>query len=216
MALETAQYVAGLNPANPLSDDGLSQGDDHLRLIKSTLASTFPNLDGAVTASPAALNSASFVGEIRLYAGDPVNLPAGWHVCDGENGTVDLVDKFPVGAGGLYALLATGGSITSSLTTDPDGGHDHGGETAGHGLTSAENGPHTHSYTKRSQWVANTSDYVTGSAHAWFQETGGTTGSSGSGTPHTHGIGTDGVHTHTADIDTTPPYVALHFVQRTS
>lgn len=56
MGLETSTYVNGLNASNPASTDGLAQADDHLRLIKSTLTATFPNLDAAVTADPTELN----------------------------------------------------------------------------------------------------------------------------------------------------------------
>ena len=34
MALETGTYIDSLNAANPAATDGLSQADDHLRLIK--------------------------------------------------------------------------------------------------------------------------------------------------------------------------------------
>jgi len=57
MALENGTYVNSLVPANPASTDGLAQADDHIRLIKSTIKNTFPNLTGAVTATQADLNS---------------------------------------------------------------------------------------------------------------------------------------------------------------
>lgn len=56
MGLETATYVDGLNSSNPAATDGLAQADDHIRLIKGTIKNTFPNLDAAVTATPAELN----------------------------------------------------------------------------------------------------------------------------------------------------------------
>lgn len=43
MGLESAQYVSNLVSTNPTSSDVRSQGDDHLRLIKGALKSTFPN-----------------------------------------------------------------------------------------------------------------------------------------------------------------------------
>ena len=51
MGLETATYISGLAASNPLSTDPKNQGDDHLRLIKSTILATFPNITGAVSAS---------------------------------------------------------------------------------------------------------------------------------------------------------------------
>ena len=51
MALETGTHISDLNAANPTSVDGLAQADDHLRLIKSTVKASFPNISGAMTAT---------------------------------------------------------------------------------------------------------------------------------------------------------------------
>ena len=59
MALESGTFIDSLNASNPTSTDAVSQADDHLRLIKSTIKSTFPNITGAVTATQSALNSAT-------------------------------------------------------------------------------------------------------------------------------------------------------------
>jgi microcystin-dependent protein len=48
MALETAGFISDLNNSNPTATDGLAQGDDHLRLLKTTIKATFPNF----TATP--------------------------------------------------------------------------------------------------------------------------------------------------------------------
>lgn len=56
MPLETATHIAELEPANPTGTDSMASGDDHLRLIKSALKNTFPNLDAPVTATPDELN----------------------------------------------------------------------------------------------------------------------------------------------------------------
>lgn len=57
MGLEAATYISGLVATNPVgATDPKSQGDDHLRLIKSTLLATFPNITGAVTPTHTELN----------------------------------------------------------------------------------------------------------------------------------------------------------------
>lgn len=56
MPLETATTINQLVSTNPASTDGLVQGDDHIRLIKSTLLATFPNITGAVTATHTVIN----------------------------------------------------------------------------------------------------------------------------------------------------------------
>jgi hypothetical protein len=43
MALESASFVSGLVSTNPTGSDSISQGDDHLRLIKTVVKATFPN-----------------------------------------------------------------------------------------------------------------------------------------------------------------------------
>jgi len=48
MALESATYVSGLVTTNPSGSDSISQGDDHLRLIKTVLKNTLPNADEAI------------------------------------------------------------------------------------------------------------------------------------------------------------------------
>lgn len=57
MALEVATYINQLNPANPVGSDPLAQADDHLRLLKTTIKNTFPNIDGAMTVTDDVLNA---------------------------------------------------------------------------------------------------------------------------------------------------------------
>ena len=59
MALETGTYVNSLVASNPASTDGLAQADDHIRLLKSTIKSTFPSVTGAVTVTHTELNALS-------------------------------------------------------------------------------------------------------------------------------------------------------------
>lgn len=56
MALETATYIDSLNVNNPVATDPLSQADEHIRLLKSTIKATFPNITGAVTSTQAELD----------------------------------------------------------------------------------------------------------------------------------------------------------------
>lgn len=56
MALETGTYISDLDVLNPTSTDPKAQGDDHLRLIKSTVKNTFPQLTGPVNATQAEIN----------------------------------------------------------------------------------------------------------------------------------------------------------------
>ena len=56
MALETGTYIDDLVDTNPTAADDVSQGDDHIRLLKSTIQASFPNITGAMTATQDDLN----------------------------------------------------------------------------------------------------------------------------------------------------------------
>ena len=56
MALESATYIDGLVTTNPTGTDSRSQGDDHLRLIKTSIKNSFTGITGAVTATHTELN----------------------------------------------------------------------------------------------------------------------------------------------------------------
>jgi hypothetical protein len=56
MGLETGTYINSLNASNPVGTDAKSAGDDHIRLVKSTIKNTFPNVAGAVTPTHTELN----------------------------------------------------------------------------------------------------------------------------------------------------------------
>jgi hypothetical protein len=46
MGLESASFIEDLVTTNPVATDAVSAGDDHLRMIKSTIKSTFPGFAG--------------------------------------------------------------------------------------------------------------------------------------------------------------------------
>ena len=56
MPLESANFISDLNAANPTATDPKNQGDDHIRLVKSAVKATFPNVSGAVTPTHTELN----------------------------------------------------------------------------------------------------------------------------------------------------------------
>jgi len=56
MGLESGSYISDLVSTNPPGTDDRATADDHLRLIKAILKTTFPSINGAVTTTPAELN----------------------------------------------------------------------------------------------------------------------------------------------------------------
>jgi hypothetical protein len=57
MTIESATYIDTLDATKPASTDLKSEGDDHMRLIKTVVKATFPNVTGAVTMTHTQLNS---------------------------------------------------------------------------------------------------------------------------------------------------------------
>ncbi|MEG6551742.1 phage tail protein [Desulfocurvibacter africanus] len=57
------------------------------------------------------------IGGIIMWSGAIEAVPQGWALCDGQNGTPDLRDRFIVGAGGSYAVCSTGGSLVTQVRT---------------------------------------------------------------------------------------------------
>ena len=60
-----------------------------------------------------------------MWSGAANAIPTGWVLCDGNNNTPNLVDRFIVGAGSTYTVGATGGSNTVTLTTAQMPSHTH-------------------------------------------------------------------------------------------
>ena len=79
MGLETATYISQLTATNPTASDPVSQGDDHLRLVKSVLQSQFTTLGAAAVTTTAA--------ELNLLDGKTTLAPEGTAVLStGESG----------------------------------------------------------------------------------------------------------------------------------
>lgn len=154
------------------------------------------------------------VGSIILWYGVIGSAPSGWQICDGTNGTPDLRDRVPIGAGSTYALNAAGGSTTDGPTTSSNGSHSHTGATGAHTLTTAEIPSHQHTQFSLSGDFGgfvgpeNNPDGTTGHVGNIATEL------AGGGGAHTHTISADGAHTHTALVNILPPYRAIYFIMK--
>jgi hypothetical protein len=94
-----------------------------------TNASITVDAQGRLTAASTGVAIPS--GLISLWSGSIGSIPGGWFLCDGNNGTPDLRDRFVVGAGSAYAVAATGGNANATLVSHThtasvvDPGHAH-------------------------------------------------------------------------------------------
>lgn len=149
------------------------------------------------------------VGAILLWSGSVASVPSGWALCDGTNGTPDLRDRFVVGAGSGYAVGATGGAGTVTLSTANLPAHTH----TFSGTTGGQSNDHTHGYL-RPVYGPDT-DRGVGNSSLWSidgQETGATGGTSAN---HTHAFSgtTSSVGSGTA-VENRPPYYALAYIMK--
>jgi len=108
MALESASYISGLVSANPPGTDAISQGDDHIRLIKTVLKASLPNVDAAINGIHAGGSAPSSTSTGQLWFDTTGNLlkmrneaDDGWIVLDASEGA--------------RVLEVTHGTSTSSL-----------------------------------------------------------------------------------------------------
>ena len=103
MGLETATYISQLVDTNPTSSDPVSQGDDHLRLIKEVLQAQFTTLGAAAVTTTAAelnlLDGKTAVGDASGPGSSTDNAIARFDGTGGktlQNSTVTISDDPPV------------------------------------------------------------------------------------------------------------------------
>ena len=134
---------------------------------KGSLSST-----GVMTATSFAGSGANLTGinsvptgVIAMWSGAAGAIPSGWVICDGNNSTPNLTDKFIKSTG---TAGGTGGSATTGATT----------------LTIAQMPAHTHN--RQPYAPGATAAYVASSYNSFFDANSGVTSSTGGGGSHTH------------------------------
>lgn len=176
-------------------------------------------------------------GLISMWSGAIGSIPTGWALCDGTNGTPNLVDRFVVAAGGSLTVGATGGQNSTTLSTanlpahthsfsastNSQGNHSHSGSTN-------TTGNHSHTvYSRKDSYGSG--DGLTGAdtngndEQVYTGKTGGITNTTGN---HSHSFSTNttGAHTHTvsgttgsegsgSSFDNRPEYYALAYIMKT-
>lgn len=122
MTIEVASYISDLNAANPAAGDAKSEGDDHIRLIKSVLQSTLPDTEnsaGIVWHSGVVVNAAKLYKIHRHLA--LLVASVSW---DGTYSGGANLATLPAGYAPAINFQFTGviaGSYTGSSTIGSDG-----------------------------------------------------------------------------------------------
>lgn len=181
--------ISGINIAEGCSPGGLN---DAIRQLMADIAAAA--IEGIIPS-----------GIITKWSGSIATIPSGWALCNGANGTPDLRDKFSVGAGGVYAVGATGGVDSVTLTSAQIPVHAH----AAGSLATVSAGTHTHGGVAE---FRNDTDRGIGNGSVISVDDAGQTLPAGE---HTHSItGSTANAGSGASHENRPPYYALAYIMK--
>ena len=139
-------------------------------------------------------------GMIMMWKGAVSEIPAGWVLCNGANGTPNLIDRFIVGAGSSYGVGATGGANEVTLSVDqmPKHQHDYIIGAVSWGLTNAPGRGATSGNGNNSKFTKTDRGPHDGSDGDRDYPPSGRDGGVGGGKPH----------------ENRPPYYALCYIMK--
>lgn len=151
-------------------------------------------------------------GTILSWFGQLANIPSGFAVCNGQNGTPDLRNRFIVGAGSQYKLSDTGGADAVKLEASQVSSHYHtfgfhSGNNSGYFLTSAGsfiNGPRE-SFVRAGKWNGSG-----GGGYNGWDGGSGTNFYKGQNLVTSNAISTEVQKAH----ENRPPYYALYYIMK--
>ena len=127
MGLESATYISQLTATNPTASDPVSQGDDHLRLIKSVLQSQFTTLGAAAVTTTAAelnlLDGVTSLGDVAGPGSSTDNAIARFSGTGGktlQNSSTTIDDNGDIVVGGTTPTITIGdgGAEDAALVYD--------------------------------------------------------------------------------------------------
>ena len=222
----TKQYVDNIGSSNTsLANLKVSKSGDTMTGPLTLNADPISNLQAA-TKQYVDDSEARIIprGIISMWSGSLQTIPNGWHLCDGTNGTPNLIDRFIVGAGSSYSTGQTGGS--NSAVTDDAGSHNHSGATTSHQLTVDELPAHSHTindpghhhtyHTKGTTYPQSGNStwcwYGDSTMETSVETTGITINNTGANLGHNHGISSDGTHNH--NVTVIPYFFALAYIMK--
>jgi microcystin-dependent protein len=121
-------------------------------------------------------DGAVFTGMILMWSGAADKIPTGWALCNGQNRTPDLRNRFLVGAGDDYSVNNTGGQNQVTLTVRELPRHSHGVSDPGHSHETNVYSQKGKSDNAEDRWVRLNDNLMVRSTHEYtgitIQETG--------------------------------------------
>lgn len=169
--------------------------------VTGTLAATALTGDGSALTGIQGIPS----GAIMMWNGTNSNIPSGFVLCDGNNGTPDLTDRFILGRGSSSNSGSAGGANTVTLAEGnlPSHTHDSGN------LAAAAGGDHSHNFNANTGNSGNHSHngYTSNTGNHTHQVRKTNTGNGGGGFMHHNlsynnpnadagSVNTAGAHSH--------------------
>lgn len=145
-------------------------------------------------------------GMIMMWSGAANAIPSGWALCDGKNGRPNLIDKFVLGAGGIYT--PKGGAISQSITLEEENlpRHSHSGSTY-------SAGSHSHKITHRGFYDCKGNEKRSMSFNTIDNDPVTASFTCSTEGNHTHDFVTDYTGSGKSfTVNTMPPYYALCFI----
>jgi hypothetical protein len=132
MALESVTHLDDLVATNPTATDPVSEGDDHVRNIKTVLLTDFPNITGVMTATQAELNVATGVtaGTVTASKALVVDSASKLDIMNVDNITINSNDisstdtngNITITPNGTGKVSLVGGIMTPETTTSSGAG----------------------------------------------------------------------------------------------
>lgn len=197
------EVVVGSESTYP-SDEKIKQKECLIRVYKGS--ETVPRASLRLMRYSAESTSSSVPqGSIIPWYGSPGNIPDGFALCDGKNGTPDLRDRFLVGAGNAYKLGDIGGENSVKLAPTQIGNHYHA----------------FGSYESNNGWFVRLPSYATfpmpsGSGRAWWNGRNDWRGFQGPFATQSLDLVTSlAISTAAQEAhENRPPYYALHYIMK--
>lgn len=201
---ETARQTLGIDIT--VLNDGIASKADK-QTVEAALDEKADKNDLSLVATTGdynhLVNKPIVSGMIIMWSGSESAIPDGWALCNGENGTPDLRDRFIVGAGSSCAAGTSGGNASQTI--------DLSGQTGSTTLTINQIPSHSHMIAGASGVTGSSNmeivpisieglnSYGSKWSQAYSRESGGNQ-------PHSHGL------SGSATVNMLPPYYALCFI----